>query len=102
MINPFRSFLYAIKDYNDLQSHGVDGENPYLNHNSVLDVLPLNALSQYTTAPLLAAPSHVFVIVMESYDSWPLQQKYASLNLTNQLKNLASKGIYLDNVLPCS
>ncbi|MBB1344148.1 sulfatase-like hydrolase/transferase [Pseudoalteromonas sp. SR45-6] len=102
VINPFRSFFYAIKDYNDLQSHGVNGENPYLSHNSGLDALPLNALSKHTTAPLLAAPSQVFVIVMESYDSWPLQQKYAALNLTNQLKNLASKGIYLDNVLPAA
>nr|WP_282435270.1 sulfatase-like hydrolase/transferase [Pseudoalteromonas arctica] len=102
VINPFRSFFYAIKDYTDLQSYGVNGENPYLSHNSELDTLPLNALSKHTIAPLLAAPSQVFVIVMESYDSWPLQQKYASLNLTNQLKNLASKGIYLDNVLPAA
>ncbi|CAM3734817.1 MULTISPECIES: LTA synthase family protein [Pseudoalteromonas] len=102
VINPFRSFVYAIKDYNELQSHGLDGENPYLKSNTTIAPDGLVELKQHSSEPLLAAPSQIFFIVMESYDSWPLQQKYASLNLTNELKNLASKGIYLDNVLPAA
>ncbi len=102
VINPFRSFIYAIKDYNDLQSFGLNGHNPYLEKNLPTIENPLAAFEQKTNAPLLAAPSQVFFIVMESYDAWPLQQKYASLNLTNELSNLASKGIYLDNVLPAA
>lgn len=102
VINPFRSFVYAIKDYNDLQSFGLNGHNPYL-PKSVSEIEnPLASLQQKTQGPLLTAPSQIFFIVMESYDAWPLQEKYASLNLTTQLSNLASKGIYLNNVLPAA
>ena len=102
VINPFRSFVYAIKDYNELQSHGLDGVNPYLKGDLTIDPNGLSGLKQRCSEPLLAPPSQIFFIVMESYDSWPLQHKYASLNLTNELKNLASKGVYLDNVLPAA
>lgn len=102
VINPFRSFVYAIKDYSELQNHGLEGANPYLKNNVTIAQDVLAGLEQHTSEPLLAAPSQVFFIVMESYDSWPLQHKYASLNLTNELKSLASKGIYLDNVLPAA
>ena len=102
VINPFRSFIYAIKDYNDLQSFGLNGHNPYLRKNASDIDNPLATLEKKTSAPMLAAPSQVFFIVMESYDAWPLQQKYTSLNLTNELRNLASKGIYLNNVLPAA
>lgn len=102
VINPFRSFVYAIKDYNELQSHGLDGENPYLDPNAEPLKNPLLDYYQQTGTPLVKSPSQVFLIIMESYDSWPLQQKYASLNLTNELKRLANEGMYLENVLPAA
>ncbi len=36
---------------------------------------------------------HVLVVVMESYDSWPMQPKFASLHLTDRLSALARDGI---------
>ena len=36
---------------------------------------------------------HVFVVVMESYDSWSMQPKFASLHLTDRLSALGRDGI---------
>ena len=36
---------------------------------------------------------HVFIVVMESYDSWPMQAKFASLHLTDRLSALARDGV---------
>lgn len=47
-------------------------------------------------------PKHVFIIVMERYDSWPLNSKYESLNITNGLKKLLKNGIHFKNFLPGS
>jgi phosphoglycerol transferase MdoB-like AlkP superfamily enzyme len=43
---------------------------------------------------------HVFLIIMESYDTWPLLNKYSSLGLTNNLKKIAEQGIFVKNFLP--
>ena len=38
-------------------------------------------------------PSHIFVVVMESYDAWAMQPEYAGLHLTDRVKELGDKGI---------
>ncbi len=38
-------------------------------------------------------PSHIFVVVMESYDAWSMQPEYASLHLTDRLSALGQAGI---------
>ena len=38
-------------------------------------------------------PRHIFLVVMESYDCWPMLPEYRSLGLTRQLEELAREGI---------
>lgn len=38
-------------------------------------------------------PTHIFIIVMESYDVWALQPEYAGLHLTDRLKALGENGV---------
>lgn len=38
-------------------------------------------------------PNHVFIIVLESQDSWPMLEKYANLELVPNLKRFANEGI---------
>lgn len=38
-------------------------------------------------------PRHIFLVVMESYDSWPMLPEYRCLGLTRQLEDLARNGI---------
>ena len=44
-------------------------------------------------------PSHIFIIVMESYDAWAMQPEYVGLHLTDRLKNLGSEGIRADGFI---
>jgi phosphoglycerol transferase MdoB-like AlkP superfamily enzyme len=44
-------------------------------------------------------PSHIFIIVMESYDAWAMQPEYAGLHLTDRLKNLGNEGIRADGFI---
>lgn len=45
---------------------------------------------------------HIFLLVMESYDAWPLLEKYASLRLAENLKALTRDGLAVRNFLPAS
>ena len=45
-------------------------------------------------------PKHIFMIGMESYDSWPLMDKYRSLGITEQLRGLAKGGLHVQAFLP--
>lgn len=101
VINPFRSFIYAIKDYNELQSDGINSKNPYLGKEQLIES-PLSDLKQTTSGILKKQPSHIFFIIMESYDSWPLQEKYTDLGVTTQLQKLAQNGLYFPNSLPAA
>lgn len=40
-------------------------------------------------------PKHLFLIVMESQDSWPLLNKYEALGLASEIKKLAQRGIWV-------
>lgn len=38
-------------------------------------------------------PTHIFIVVMESYDSWAMQPEYAGLHLTDRLRALSQEGL---------
>lgn len=40
-------------------------------------------------------PKHIFLIVMESYDAWPLLDRYRSLGLAEGVRALAQKGVLI-------
>ena len=45
---------------------------------------------------------HIFLVVMESFDSWPLMKKYESLHLADNLKRLTNDGISVQHFLPAA
>ena len=47
-------------------------------------------------------PRHVFVLLMESYDAWPLAPRYHSLGLTEGVRELGRAGILVTRFLPAS
>ena len=91
IINPIRSLGYAYKDYKKLQVN--DGVNPYKIMNNI-------ALTQVTTGDGIGLPNHIILVVMESYDSWPLQEKYKGLHVSDNLGEIAKRGIHFKNFLP--
>jgi phosphoglycerol transferase MdoB-like AlkP superfamily enzyme len=40
-------------------------------------------------------PSQIFIVVMESYDAWSMEQEYAGLHLTDRLNNLGREGLHV-------
>ena len=112
VVNPYFSLLFAVQDH--AWQTGLAGLESYLpdrnvrraaqeffgDHSSHDD---LDAyLLKHAKGPKATPPRHIFLIVMESYDAWPLLKQYASLGLTDNLSRLAKNGISFENFLPAS
>ncbi len=111
VMNAFTSLRYAIKSHRRLM--GGDGLRNYLGGES-----PLAAFREYAGRDDLASiedsflrealgvqgekPSHIFVVVMESYDGWTLLEEHAEWNISNELKALGRGGIQVGRFLPGS
>ncbi len=103
VMNPTRSLIYAYKDFNKLQSNKT---NPYISKKETLKDIKnrlfswSSPLSKKTKGNIIKKPDHIILVIMESYDSWPLQDKYKDLHITDNLRELASKGVHFKNFLP--
>ena len=122
-MNPIVALKYAYRDYSSLTSGG--GRNPYVGKARIdivarelaQDLIPNldpglvqrpsnvcridHPIWQRTAQGTSAGPpSHVFVLFMESYDSWPFLETFANLHLVDEGKKLAEKGIHIRNFLP--
>lgn len=99
VINPFRSLKYAISDFKELNK--PKGSNPYGKFigekSSLLEGIRKKDVSENTVKP-----KQVFLVVMESYDSWPLLDKYKNFGVSTKLKNIQERGIHFPNFLPAS
>jgi len=104
IINPYRSFKYALEDFRYLNR--IEGENPFLSQEkfklSYNNKQVTEALLKKTNGPTIKKPKQVFLVIMESYDSWPLMDKYLSFNLSQNLNRLANSGTHYNNFLPAS
>ncbi len=97
VINPVRSLHYAYVDYSELKSIG--NENPFTH--SELN-LPQTDLFTYEAPGIDNPPNHIILVIMESYDAWPLMEKYQSLGLSKKLSQIANEGVHFDQFLPAS
>ncbi|MFC1537994.1 LTA synthase family protein [Candidatus Latescibacterota bacterium] len=112
VINPYAALRFAIIEHNKITTDGgllvflpngdvkkaaqfVFGGNE--SHDSID-----NYLQSFARGPKKLPPRHIFIIVGESYDSWPLLDKYKSLGLMENLKHLAENGLFVNNFLPGS
>ncbi len=93
VMNPISHLKYAFKDYQDLQSSDI---NPYKTNNS----FDIKSISKISKGNIIEMPNHIILVVMESYDSWPLQDKFDNLHISDNLKNIAKSGIYFKRFLP--
>ena len=104
IINPFRSLKYAISDFNKINKDY--GENPFgsISHfakDGDLQTIE-SIIEKRSKGNTIEKPNHIFIIVMESYDSWPLLEKYSEFRIATNLKNIGSKGVSFTNFLPAS
>lgn len=104
VVNPYRSLKYAFKDFHELNL--LDGNNPYLKNKEIVDLFEEDKVSDVLLKKAKGAtidkPKQIFLVVMESYDSWPLMDKYLPFNLSSNLNKLAKKGTHYPNFIPGS
>ena len=100
IINPYKSLLYAIEDFNDLN---IPEENPFgdtyklWKEKSVCENIKRKAKGAF-----IKKPRQIFLVVMESYDSWPLEKKYLPFELSKNLSEISNNGILFNNFIPSS
>ncbi len=106
ILPPFASLRYAIKKHNTINS--ADGIKEWLGNQSIQTAAEIyfkkppqknlddymKRVSQGSVVSEGVRPRHIFLIVMESYDAWPLLPQYNHLEIAKELKALAAEGIY--------
>jgi phosphoglycerol transferase MdoB-like AlkP superfamily enzyme len=101
IINPFRSLKYAIKDFNRLNE--VGDKNPYMSDAEFKAAFPQDKVTDIVKKTAQGAtiekPKQIFIVVMESYDSWPLMDKYLAFNFSSQLSAIAKNGTHFSHFL---
>jgi phosphoglycerol transferase MdoB-like AlkP superfamily enzyme len=104
VVNPFRSFKYALKDFKKLNL--IDGKNPYVKKEVFKHDFPQNYVSdiikKVAKGNITEKPKQIFLVIMESYDSWPLMGKYLPFKLSSNLNQIAKNGTHFTHFLPAS
>ena len=93
VMNPISYLKYAYKDYKSLQN---SNENPY-KYNGNFDI---KSISKTSKGNIIDMPNHIILVVMESYDSWPLQDKFNDLHISDNLRGIAKNGVHFKRFLP--
>ncbi len=113
VLNPYSALMYAYTEHLRL-NYVMAGLKFWLPDQDIRkaaqellhDRRSLDDLDQYARRTAQGhrnrQPKQIFLVVMESYDAWPLMARYASLGLTPELGAIASKGIHITHFLPAS
>jgi phosphoglycerol transferase MdoB-like AlkP superfamily enzyme len=112
VLNPYEALRYAVDDYLKLfSSAGIKTFIPDKNIQAAAQLYfsttqSHDSLDEYFRKTVkrknISPPRHIFLIVMESLDSWPLLNQYESFNLLPNIKSMGSKGILVKAFLPAS
>lgn len=113
IMNPYHALRYAILDFTTLTS-SMNGIDAYLPDRDILKAAKdvssnghtLGNLDDYflkhARGPAVSPPRHIFLIIGESYNSWPMLEQYKALHFMDNLKEFARNGIYVEEFLPGS
>jgi phosphoglycerol transferase MdoB-like AlkP superfamily enzyme len=101
VINPYRSFKYAYEDFKELNL--LDGKNPFgqedlrkiYQKDNVSQIIEISAQGN-----TIHKPKQIFLVIMESYDSWSLMEKYQPFGFSENLSKIAENGTHFTNFLP--
>ncbi|MRJ10399.1 alkaline phosphatase family protein [Ornithobacterium rhinotracheale] len=103
IINPYRSLIYAYEEFNELNNFT---ENPFITektfHQTFKNKYVTDLLMRKAQGASIQKPKQIFLVIMESYDSWPLMDKYRPLKLSEKLSAIADKSLRFTHFLPAS
>lgn len=101
ILNPVKAFEVSFKDYKEINKLADNNPfsmptlNDFIPFKSVKDVIKRQAYK-----PAISKPKQIFLVIMESYDAWSLEDKYQDFNVSVNLKQLADNGTSFTNFLP--
>ncbi|MGA1875922.1 MAG: LTA synthase family protein, partial [bacterium] len=110
ILNPYSALTYTIKDTYKLFS--AKGLQEYLPDGDVQKAAQLffhrtesfpdlhGYMKKIAKGRSTTFPQHIFFIVMESLDSWPLMEKYKAFDLLPNFRCLGKEGILIRAFLP--
>ena len=110
-MNPARALVYAVKHH--FKAMGGDGLKVFIPDGDLRAAMKrwdldsggndLDACMQRSAAgPKGVRPRHIFLIVMESCEAWPMYEEYAELKMADGLKRSAKEGLWVRHFLPGS
>jgi phosphoglycerol transferase MdoB-like AlkP superfamily enzyme len=112
VLNPPFALYYAVKKARRMTA--ANALDAFLPGGDIRDALvrvtgrrrDLASLDDYlerrAAGALRIPPRHVVLVVMESYEQWPMRPEYAALGLAEGVKGLAARGLWFDRFLPAS
>lgn len=103
--NAITSLRYAIQQHLRLLS--ADGLQAHLQGEQIVDAAAGwsglaepssidDVTRRVTRGPKIGRPQHIFLIIMESADSWAMEPGFRSLHISDQLVDLARRGLPAD------
>ena len=108
---PYHALWQAVADYLKLQrAAGLTAYVPDGNLARAARILfpdqpPHSTVDDYlvrVAAGSADPPRHLLLLIMESYDAWPLADRYRSLGLTEGVRELGRTGILVTRFVPAS
>ena len=110
VLNPYIALIEAVNIHRDvLSSNGLKTFLPDENISAAIqEAFPRAAsaasvdrvLERTAAGPRMKPPRHIFLMFMESYDAWPMLDKYAGLGLVDNGRRMAREGLSLKAFLP--
>lgn len=109
IMNPLTHLQYAIKDFKKINNKTnitqfIGELSAQTAAENYFDVTKDSSLSSYLNHTVSGLdnrmPNHIFLVIMESYDMWPLLPEYRSLGLGENLQYFGEKGIFFNRFLP--
>lgn len=112
IVSPYSSLKYAIDDHLDINKTNQNDTKLSARDMQIIAEDFFNKKQQYSTltqymektakGSIFPRPKHIFLIVGESLDSWPLQNEYRKFKLTPNIQKIIANGIYFKYFLPCT
>lgn len=103
VLNPYSALKYAYNDFRELNGSG--SVNPYLKEDLSV-VFGADSVSRIIVKEakgnIIEKPKQIFLVLMESYDSWSLLDKYQDFGVSENLKRIARNGTQFTNMLPAN
>lgn len=102
VLNPWEALRYAVKDHLTLSGiAGLEGVLPDGNiHGAVVTLFGASgrrnlddAMRRVSRGQGATRPRHIFYVVMESMDGWPLLDRYRAMNLMPEMERLGREGV---------